>query len=92
VTGKRDSMRNGSNIQFQTREQDRVKKEFYEIKGSDRTYVSKPVKDACMSSNLKTLHQIFFYSLQERSSMKSSEIVDKERIIELEREEDEIKP
>jgi hypothetical protein len=43
----------------------------------------KPCKDACMSSNLKTLYQIFFKLLQERSSMKSSEIVDKEKMIEL---------
>jgi len=35
-----------------------------------------------MSSNLKTLHQTFFDLLQDRSSMKSSKIMDKERIIE----------
>jgi hypothetical protein len=36
-----------------------------------------------MSSNLKTLHQIFFELLQEKTSMKSSKIVDKEIIIKL---------
>ena len=33
-------------------------------------------KDACMSSNLKTLHQIFFELLQEKTSMKSSKIME----------------
>jgi hypothetical protein len=39
-------------------------------------------KDACMSSNLKALH-IYFWFVTGKSSMKSSKIVDKERIIEL---------
>jgi len=39
-------------------------------------------KDVCMSSNLKKLH-IPFELLQEKSSMKSSKIVDQKRSIEL---------
>jgi hypothetical protein len=38
-------------------------------------------KDACMPSNLKVLHILVIVT--GRSSMKSSKIVDKERIIEL---------
>ena len=38
-------------------------------------------KDACMSSNVKTLHILVIVT--ERSSMKSNKFVDKERIIEL---------
>jgi len=46
------------------------------------TYISNQTKNACMSYNLKTLH-ILFELLQEKSSMESNKIVDKERIIEL---------
>jgi len=39
-------------------------------------------KEACMSSNLKTLH-IYFLFVTRKSSKKSSKIEDKKRIIEL---------
>jgi len=39
-------------------------------------------KEACMSSNLKTLH-IYFLFVTGKSSKKSSKIEDKKRIIEL---------
>jgi hypothetical protein len=50
-----------------------TKKEFYEMEGA---YVSKPSKDACMTSNLKALH-IHFWFVTGNFSMKSSKIVDK---------------
>jgi hypothetical protein len=50
--GKEDSVKDIFQ-HIQTHEQAHAKKEFYEM---EETYVSKSGKDACMTSNLKTLH------------------------------------
>jgi len=60
-------MGNESNMPFRAREQDRVKRGFQKIEGSNGTYVSKPGKGACMTSNLKTLHPIFLLTRYEKN-------------------------
>jgi hypothetical protein len=49
--------KNKSSIQLQ--KQAHVKREFHEIEEDDGTYVSKPGKNACMTSNHKSLHICF---------------------------------
>jgi hypothetical protein len=46
-----------------------MSREFYEIEEDDGTYVSKPGKNACMSSNHKSLHECFSELLQEEPLM-----------------------
>jgi hypothetical protein len=63
--GRRNIIGNGSSMPFRAREQDRIKREFQKIEGSDGTYVSKPGKDAYIS----IASNIFVDLLQEKSSI-----------------------
>jgi hypothetical protein len=64
--------KNESNIRLQ--KQAHVKREFHEIEEDDGTYVSKLGKNACMTSNHKSLREFFFESLQEESLMYSKRL------------------
>jgi hypothetical protein len=57
MISKKGSTRNEASIRLQ--KQAHVKREFHEIEEDDGTYVSKPGKNACMTSNHKSLHICF---------------------------------
>jgi len=60
-----------------------VLREFQKIEGSNGTYVSKPGKGACMTSNLKALHQTFLLTCYKKNPHYSPARLGTERIFEL---------